>query len=82
MTSAILTGFLLTKVTRRRDRFHDAGSPAASSTDEEARSCARLALEPQQRADCNENKLRLSGGTGEVTDVTDLILRLAGEAKR
>ena len=37
VTSAILTGSLLTKVTGRHDRFHYAGSPSAGSADVEAR---------------------------------------------
>jgi hypothetical protein len=62
VTSAILTGSLLTKATGRHDRLHYAGSPDAGSADVEARSSPKLALEPQQRADCDENKLRLLRG--------------------
>ena len=36
-------------------------------------------LEPQQRAKCDENKLRLGGAPGE--SCSDVILRLASDAK-
>ena len=75
MTSAILTGSLLTKATGRHDRFHYAGSPGAGSADVEARSSPKLALEPQQRADCDENELRLVRAPGE--SYSDVIPRLA-----
>ena len=65
MTSAILTGSLLTKATGHHDRFYYAGSPGAGSADVEARSGPKLAPEPQQKADCDENKLRL-GAPGAV----------------
>ena len=39
----------------------------------------KFALEPQQRADCDENKLRLVHAPGE--SYSDVILRLAGDAK-
>jgi hypothetical protein len=54
VTSALLTGSLLTK---------------------EARSGPKLALKPQQRADCDENKLRLVRARGE--SYSDVIPRLA-----
>jgi hypothetical protein len=79
VTSAILTGSLLTKATGRHDRFYYAGSPGAGSADVEARSGPKLALEPQQRADCDENKLRLVRAPGE--SYSDVILRLASDAK-
>jgi hypothetical protein len=75
VTSAILTGSLLTKATGRHDRFHYAGSPGAGSADMEARSGPKLALKPQQRADCDENKLRLVRARGE--SYGDVIPRLA-----
>ena len=78
MTSAILTGSLLTKATGRHDRFHYAGSPGAGSADVEARSGPKLAPEPHQKADCDKNKLRLLRGPGK--SYSDVILRLAGEA--
>jgi hypothetical protein len=62
VTSATLTGSLLTKATGRHDRLHYAGSPDAGSADVEARSSLKLALEPQQRADSNKIKLRLLRG--------------------
>jgi hypothetical protein len=37
VTSAILTGFLLTKATGHHDRFYYAGSPGAGSADVEGR---------------------------------------------
>ena len=79
MTSAILTGSLLTKATGRHDRFHYAGSPGAGSADMEARSGPKLALEPQQKGGCEENKLRLVSAPGE--SYSDVILRLASDAK-
>ena len=79
MTSAILTGSLLTKATRHHDRFHYAGSPGAGSADVEARPGPKLALEPQKRADCDENKLCLVRAPGER--FSDVILRLASDAK-
>jgi hypothetical protein len=79
VTSAILTGSLLTKATGHHDRFYYAGSPGAGSADVEARSGPKLALEPQQRADCDENKLRLVRAPGESYSV--VILRLASDAK-
>ena len=79
MTSAILTNSLLTKATGHHDRFYYAGSPGAGSADVEARSGPKLALEPQQRADCDENKLRLVRAPGESYSVG--ILRLASDAK-
>jgi hypothetical protein len=45
----------------------------------EARSGPRFALEPQQREDCDENKLRLVRPPGESH--SDVILRLASDAK-
>ena len=79
MTSAILTGSLLTKATGRHDRFHYAGSPGAGSGDVEARSGPKLARELQQKADCDENKLRLVRAPGE--SYSDVILRRASDAK-
>jgi hypothetical protein len=58
---------------------HDAGSPGAGSAEVEARSGPKFALEPQQRADCDENKLRLVRAPGE--SYSDVILRLASDAK-
>jgi type I restriction enzyme, R subunit len=46
VTSAILTGSLLTKATGRHDRFHYVRSPGAGSADVEARWGPKLALEP------------------------------------
>jgi hypothetical protein len=69
----------LTKATGRHDRFHYAGSPGADSADVEARSGPKLALEPQQRADCDENNLRCVRASESYSDV---ILRLARDAKR
>ena len=40
---------------------------------------SNFALEPQQRADCNEKKLRLVRAPGE--SYSDVILRLASDAK-
>jgi hypothetical protein len=65
VTSAILTGSLLTKATGHHDRFYYAGSPGAGSADVEARSGPKFALEPEQRADCDENTLRLVRAPGE-----------------
>jgi hypothetical protein len=45
----------------------------------EATSDPKFALEPQQRADCDENKLRLVRAPGE--SYSDVILRLASDAK-
>ena len=45
----------------------------------EARSGPKFALEPQQRADCDEKKLRLVRAPGE--SYSDVILRLASDAK-
>jgi hypothetical protein len=45
----------------------------------EARSGPKLAPEPQQKADCDENKLRLVRAPGE--SYSDVILRLASDAK-
>ena len=53
--------------------------PGASSAEVEASSGPKLALEPQQRADCDENKLRLVRAPGE--SYSDVILRLASDAK-
>ena len=78
MTWPMLTGSLLTKTTGRHDQFHYAGSPGAGSADVEARSGRKLALEPQQKADCDENKLRLVRAPGE--SYSDVILRLASDA--
>jgi len=58
---------LLTKATGHHDRFYYAGSPGAGSADVEARSGPKFALEPQQRADCDENKLRLVRAPGETS---------------
>ena len=59
--------------------FTNAGSPGAGSADVEARSGPKLAPEPQQKADCDENKLCLVLAPGE--SYSDVILRLAGDAK-
>ena len=40
---------------------------------------SKARLEPQQRADCDENKLRLVRAPGE--SYSDVILRLASDAK-
>jgi hypothetical protein len=79
VTSAILTGSLLTKAAGHHDRFHYTGSPGAGCADVEARSGPKLAPEPQQTADCDENKLRLVRAPGE--SYSDVILRLASDAK-
>jgi hypothetical protein len=50
------------------------GHLAPVSADVEARSGPKFALEPQQRADCDENKLRLLRAPGE--SYSDVILRL------
>ena len=39
----------------------------------------KLTLEPQQKADCDENKLRFVRAPGE--SYSDVILRLASDAK-
>jgi hypothetical protein len=74
-----VTSAILTKATGRHDRFHYVGSPGAGSGDVEARSGPKLGLEPQQRANCDENKLRLMRAPGESG--SDVILRLASDAK-
>ena len=79
VTSATLTGSLLTRATGPHDRFHYAGSPGAGSADVEARPGPKLALEPQQRADCDKNKLRLVRAPGQ--SYSDVILRLTSDAK-
>ena len=79
MTSAILTDSLLTKATGHHDRFYYAGSSGAGSADVEARSGPKFALEPQEKADCDKNKLRLVCAPGE--SYSDAILRLASDAK-
>jgi hypothetical protein len=45
----------------------------------EARSRPKLALEPQQKGGCEENKLRLVSAPGE--SYSDVILQLASDAK-
>ena len=74
-----LDRLLLTKATGHHDRFDYAGSPGPGSADVEARSGPKFVLEPQQRADCDENKLRLVRAPGE--SYSDVILRLASDAK-
>ena len=54
------------------------GHPAPVPQTWKRRSGPKFALEPQQRADSNKNKLRLLRGPGK--SYSDVILRLAGEA--
>jgi hypothetical protein len=69
----------LTKATGRHDRFYYAGSPGAGFRRRGGKVGSNFALEPQQRADCDENKLRLVRAPGE--SYSDVILRLASDAK-
>ena len=78
MTSAILTGSLLTKATGHHDLFYYAGSPGAGSADVEAMSGPKLAFEPQQRAGVVKTSCALRAPGECYSDVTT---RLASDAK-
>ena len=79
MTSAILTGSLLTKATGHHDRFYYAGSPGAGSADVKARSGPISPL--------NRSKGRIVMKTScascarRARGYSDVILRLASDAR-